>query len=180
MTDRPFRVLIETLAGALAALAAGACDNPEKPDTLLDAAAIYAENAKLLDSIHRTYPGPYRDFSRLPPRDPADETSRGKEFIKALRREIPLDYIDFFPIEDTGGDEIDVVLRRYSTGNQWRTISLIYFSSALELADGNPNLRLFHKCDERALDWLAKDHLPGPYAAFCKINHRWYAYERVD
>ncbi len=175
MPARAYRVL----AGLSLALAAACGEKPEAR-TLLDAAEIYAEHEMLFESIRGAYPGPYETFTRIPPRDPADETRESREFMKALEKSIPVDYVDFFPIGEDMGDELDVVLNRYGEGDEWRTISIIYFSAPMDFVDSHPNVRMFETCDQRALDWLEGAHEPGPYAAFCRINESWHAYQRVD
>ena len=171
---------LRAAVGAVSLLLAASCGGETKPQTLLDAAGVYAANEVVFESIRGAYPGPYADFNRIPARDPAAETPEGKSFIKALRKNIPVDYVDFFPIGDTGGDELDVVLNRYNEGDKWMTVSVIYFSSPLTLSDEYPNMRLFEHCDGRALDWISGRHMSGPYAVFCRLNESWYAYQRVD
>lgn len=173
---RPFLAL----AGLCSGLFAAACNGEPETRNLLDAAEIYADHETVFESIRGAHPGPYKDFSRLPPRNPAEETKEGRGFVKALRKQIPVEYLDFFPIGDTGGDELDVVLKRFSHGDQWHTVSVIYFSSPLVLSKEYPNIRLFETCDERSLKWLNSKHDPGPYAVFCRLNESWYAYQRVD
>lgn len=158
-----------------------ACGGGEKPRTVLDAAALYAAHSAVFDSIRGAYPGPYREFTRLPARDPAAETQDAKAFIKALRRTVPIDYVDFFPLGEGLGDELDVVLNRYADGDAYHTISLIYFSTPMTLSEDAPNMRMFETCDARALDWLENaTHDPGPVAVFCRLNEDWSAYQRVD
>jgi hypothetical protein len=171
---------LRILAGICPLLIAAACDREPETRTLLDAAEIYAAHETVFESIRGAYPGPYEDFTRIPRRNPAEETRQTRQFIKALRKNIPVEYVDFFPIGDGHGDELDVVLNRYSDGDDWRTISVIYFSEPMAFSDTSPNVRMFETCDERAVEWLESGQRETPYAAFCKINDSWRAYQRVD
>lgn len=175
MPANAFRIL----AGICPLLFAACSEEPETR-TLLDAADIYAAHEMVFESIRGAYPGPYEDFTRIPRRDPAAETRQSREFIKALRKNIPVDYVDFFPISDGHGDELDVVLNRYSEGGRWHTVSVIYFSEPMAFSDSSPNVRMFETCDARAIEWLESGRRETPYAAFCKINDSWQAYQRVD
>lgn len=168
------------LAATGAVLLAAGCGGQRDARTLVDAAEIYAANEAVLESIRGVYPGPYEDFMRIPPRDPAAETPEAKAFLKALRKHFPVEYIDLFPIGGAGGgDEINVVLNRYSAGDEWRTVSLIYFSKPMTLSGAHADMRMFETCGEKALDWLSETSAPGR-AAFCRINDNWQAYQRVD
>jgi hypothetical protein len=175
MPARPFHLL----TGLCAALLAG-CGG-DAPRGLADAAAVYRANEAVFESIRGAHPGPYREFFRIPARDPAEARSQQNSFIKSLRRRIPVEYIDFFPIGGEGsGDEFDVVLNRYTEGDEWRTISVVYFSAPLTLDDNLPDVRLFDECGAKAAAWLQDGARQTPYAAFCRLNESWYAYQRVD
>ncbi len=164
----------------IASLALSGCGPQTSSRTLLDAAALYQENQAVFASIRAAYPGPYEDFARIPARDPADDTGLDRDFLQSLRENFPVERIDFFPIGDTGADEIDVVLERYQAGDQWRTISLIYFSTPLTLSKKDPAMRLFETCDEASLDWLEARPEGEDSAVFCRLNANWYAYQRVE
>ncbi|MFC2951236.1 hypothetical protein ACFOOP_04810 [Marinicaulis aureus] len=157
--------------------AAGCGDETPKP-TILDAAAIYADHEGLLRSVRAAYPGPYEDFVRIPSRDPTKADPMDADFLKFLREEIPVEFIDFFPIGDSGKDELDVVLWRYQSGNHWNTVSLVYFSMAMTFAEGEENMRAFDRCDDEALNWLQSQNQPA--SAFCHINDHWLAYQKVE
>ncbi len=167
-----------------ALLFAASCGRGPETRTLIDAAALYSENRAVFESIRAAYPGPFADFARVPARDPADENEMDRDFLNHVRGQIPVDFIDFYPIGDTagdwGGDEIDVVIRRYGTGDNWITLSLVYFSVPLTLSDENPSVRLFDACDETALGWLESRSRSEGRTAFCRINPNWYAHQRVE
>jgi hypothetical protein len=169
--------MIRTLSAFGAALLVTACGDSGPKHTLLDAAAIYAENKATFDTIRAAYPGPFEDFSRIPARDPADDDGLDRDFLKILRDQFPVERIDFFPIGNSGGpnsgDEIDVVLERYQDGDKWVTVSLVYFSVPLTLSDKDPKVRLFKTCDQDAVDWLDGKSEPGALIAFCKLNPSW-------
>lgn len=172
---RPLRALTACAASLLAA----GCGAGDAPRTLLDAAEIYAANEAVLESIPAAYPGPYDDFTRIPARDPGAATANDAAFLKALRKNFPVEHIDLFPIGGEGaGDEINVVLNRYGAGDEWRTVSLVYFSTPMTLNE-HQDMRMFETCDEEALDWLTGTKEPGR-AAFCRINDNWQAYQRID
>lgn len=170
----PVRAVAAVSAGLLAAGCSGETPKP----TILDAAAVYADHEGLLHSVRAAYPGPYEDFVRIPARDPAKADPMDTDFLKFLREEIPVEFIDFFPIGDSGKDELDVVLWRYNAGNHWNTVSLVYFSMAMTFAEGEENMRAFDRCDEEALDWLQAQKQPA--SAFCHINDHWLAYQKVE
>ncbi len=174
------RTLIRTGAAAIIAFAIVACDGGDAKRTLLDAAQLYSENKATFDTIRAAYPGPFEDFDRIPARDPVDDDGLDRDFLKVLREQFPVEHIDFFPIGDTGGDEIDVVIDRYQSGDDWVTLSLVYFSVPLTLSDRDPNVRLFDTCDATAIDWLGARTKPGGRIAFCKLSPSWYAYQKVE
>lgn len=169
------RLAIGTIIGCLSLSACGAGDEPD----ILDAAAIYVANPEVFASIRTAYPGPFQDFNRVPARDPSLETDEEKRFIKELRKTIPLEFIDFFPVGDTGADEIDVVLKRYGVNTNFTTVSVIYMGVELPArTDGNK--ALFDSCDERAIEWFERDHAEGTVTALCRITENWYAYQKVS
>ncbi|WP_425410477.1 hypothetical protein [Hyphococcus sp.] len=167
-----------------ALLFSAACDRGPEARSILDAAALYSEYPAAFETIRSAYPGPFPEFARIPARDPADATDRDNDFLKRLQREIPVDFIDFHPIGDAdgdwGGDEIDVVLKRYGAGDKWITVSLVYFSVPLSIADNDPNVLLFKTCDQKAADWLGDKPPSVTRTAFCQINSHWYAYQKVE
>ncbi len=176
MTLSPLRFL----TGLCAALAAASCSGGAQPRSILDAAAIYAANEAVFASIRAAYPGPYDDFVRIPARDPADDEPMDRAFLSILREDIPVAFIDFFPIGNTGADEINVVLWREQAGDKWRTTSLIYFGMALTLSRDHDNMRAFDTCDQSSIDWLEANSEDGDAAVFCKVSPSWYAYQRVE
>ncbi len=171
--------VLPAAAFCLAFLTAG-CGQDAPKRTILDAAAVYADHEGLLQSIRAAYPGPYEDFTRIPARDPADANRMDADFLKFLREDIPVEFIDFFPIGDSGKDELDVVLWRYQSGRRWNTVSLVYFSMAMTFAEGEENMRAFDRCDEDVLDWLQRQSRSGAASAFCHINDHWLAYQKVE
>jgi hypothetical protein len=173
---KPFFILA-TLFGAL--MTAG-CDTGDKGRNILDAAAIYEANPETFASIRRKYPGPYRDFVRVPARDPGKATREGTLFIKQLRKNFPVEFVDFFPLAGTGNDEIDVVIERYGANTSWTVISLVYSELQLTPADDQPNMALFDKCDHRSLDWLEAHRGTGRISVSCRINDYWYAFQSVN
>lgn len=152
------------------------CGPARDPFTILDAAAIYEADRAVFTSIRTVYPGPYQDFTRIPSRDPEEETAFDRDFFSQLQDQIPVEFVDFFPIGDTGADEINVVLKRYQRGDTWNTVSLIYFGMELTLSDEHGDMRMFETCDEETLAWL---ETPS-HAAFCRLNANWYAFQRVE
>ena len=172
------RSILITAALSAGFLTAACEDAGSKPD-LIDAAALYAANEGLFLSIRAAYPGPYRDFKRIPARNPAEATKSESTFLSYLRKDLPVEFIDFFPIGDTGEDEIDIVLWRYETNGAWNTVSLVYFSEPMTFAEESQTVRSFDACDSDARNWLQSQN-GGGAAAFCQINERWRAYQRVD
>lgn len=169
------------LAGFCAALSAAGCGGEKGARTLLDAAETYAAHEAVFESIRGAYPGPYGGFTRIPARDPAAATAEDKAFLNALRKNFPVEHIDLFPIGGAGGgDEIDVVLNGYNAGDEWRTISVVYFSAPLVFDDTLPDVKFFKSCGAEALGWLEAGQRETPYSAFCRINGAWHAYQRVD
>ncbi len=159
-------------------MAAGCGSGGDDPN-ILDAAAIYEANSKVFASIRISYPGPFREFTRIPARNPANETRKDNAFIKQLRKDFPVEFIDFLPLADTGKDEIDVVIKRYGIDARWTVVSLVYSEIPLPPPGKGSNAALFDTCDERALEWFEKDHDTGIISAFCKINEYWYAYQSI-
>ena len=148
--------------------------------SILDAAGVFRNNQAVFSSIRAAYPGPYRDFMRIPARDPPDETLRDTNFLQQVREDIPVTFLDFFPIEGADADEIDVVLWRELTNDRLTTTSLIYFSRDMTLDDAHDNMRVFDVCNQDVVDWIGETKTDGPTAAFCKVSARWYAYQRVE
>lgn len=162
----------------LAALVIGCSADDEKLN-ILDAAKIYESNDEFFASIRGDYPGPYTEFVRIPARDPAKRSRRNELFLQSLRKNFPVEFIDFLPLSESGKDEIDVVLKRYSLGAKYNVVSLIYSEIELPPPQGKPNIALFDQCDERALGWFEKGHDEGPVSAFCRVDQFWYAYQRI-
>lgn len=146
---------------------------------ILDAATVYDANQQKLDVIREYYPGPYNDFMRVPARDPAKETRKGRELIGRLRQSMPVEFIDFFPMGDTGKDEINVMLKRYGGNARWTVVSLVYSEVPLPPPTPGAGIALFDGCDARAREWFAMDRGGAGVSAFCRLNERWYAYQKV-
>ncbi|MEZ5893566.1 MAG: hypothetical protein R3C58_10575 [Parvularculaceae bacterium] len=173
---------IARFCAGFCALALAACNGGEAEDghDILDAAEIFANHQGTLATIRAAYPGPYTDFERIPARNPADDDAMDRAFLKILREEMPVEFIDFFPIGDSGKDEIDVVLWRELDGDRWRTVSLIWFGMPMTLAEDRAGgMRAFETCGPEVKAWLA-GHDGEPVAAFCKLNDHWQAYQRVE
>ncbi len=156
------------------------CDTGDTGRNILDAAAIYEANPQAFATIRQSYPGPYRDFVRVPARNPANATREGALFIKQLRKDFPVEFVDFFPLAGAGKDEIDVVIERYGANTSWTVISLVYSELQLTPANDGSNVALFDKCDERSLEWLEAHHGTEPISVSCRINDYWYAYQSVQ
>ncbi len=165
---------------AIAAALLAACGREAPGHTLLDAAALYDANEGLFQSVRAAYPGPYESFTRIPARNPADADRMDEDFLTFLRESIPVEFIDFFPIGDTGKDEIDVVLWRYRSGDHWNTVSLIYFSEPMIFANAAENMRAFDECGEAAFHWLEENKTARDVSAFCRINDHWQAFQRIE
>ncbi len=172
--------LVLALAALSNAVLIAGCDTGDKGLNILDAAAVYEANPEAFASIRENYPGPYRDFMRVPARDPAKQTRQDTIFFKKLRKHFPVEFIDFFPLAGSGRDEIDVVLERYGANTSWTVISLVYSELSLPPAEDDPNVALFDKCDQRALEWLEANDATGPISVSCRINDYWYAYQSVN
>lgn len=172
------RIALRTIAACAAGLTIAACAGGDEID-IVDAAAIYNANQVSLDAIRDYYPGPYNDFMRVPARNPAKETRKGKELIARLRNSMPVEFIDFFPMGDTGKDEINVMLKRYGGNAKWTVVSLVYSEVPLPPPTPGAGIALYDACDVRAREWFAMDHGRMSVSAFCRINERWYAYQRV-
>lgn len=174
------RGFVFSVAALSAALFATGCGREAPGHTLLDAAAVYNAHEGLFRSIRAAYPGPYENFTRIPARDPARADPMDNDFLSFLRDDIPVEFIDFFPIGDTGKDEIDVVLWRYQSGDHWNTVSLVYFSEPMVFAKADNDVRAFDKCGDEALSWLETRKDNGDVSAFCRINDHWQAFQRVE
>ena len=148
---------------------------------ILDAAAIYEANSETFAFIRETYPGPFTGFGRVPARRPSDQTREDKIFFQEVRKAFAVEFIDFFPLGDTGRDEIDVVLKRYGLETNWTVISLVYSGIPLPQPEDGLKIAVFDKCDQRALDWFEMDHgdTTKSISAFCRINEYWYAHQIV-
>ena len=170
-------VMRKILAILSLALASGCAPQTH---SILDAAGVFRTNQAVFSSIRATYPGPYDGFMRIPARDPADEKPRDTSFLQLVREDIPVAFLDFFPIEDADADEIDVVLWRELTNDRLTTTSLIYFSRDMTLDDAHEHMRVFDVCNQEVADWIDETKAEGPTAAFCKVSTRWYAYQRVE
>lgn len=162
------------------ALLAAACEESTSAPDIVDAAALFEANEGVFLSVRAAYPGPYQDFWRIPARNPAHATKVDKAFLDYLRQEFPVEFIDFFPIGNSGEDEIDVVLWRYEANNQWNTVSLVYFSEAMTFAEGPESVRSFDACGDDVRTWLKSREGNSGVAAFCQINEHWRAYQRID
>lgn len=174
------RTLSIRAAGLGALFLAGCGGEPETRHDILDAAAIYADHRGALSTIRAAYPGPYADFNRIPARDPAAEEAADRDFLAHLRQDFPIVHIDFFPIADTGHDEINVVLWRENDGRKWRTVSLVYFSMPMELAAGGERMTSFDRCDDRAAAWVEQAAASGSASVFCRLDDHWQAYQKVE
>ena len=161
-------------------LALAACGKGDPQPNILDAAAVFEANKAVLGSIRAAYPGPYSEFDRMPARDPADDNDMDRAFLSVLREDIPVEFIDFFPIGDTGKDEIDVVLWRYQSGDNWNTVNLIYFSTPMTLSGEHQHMRAFDICDESAVAWLQEKSTEGSASVFCRLDDHWQAFQRVE
>lgn len=175
MTRHPLTTLA-ALASAISLLGCGA-ENANL--NILDAASIYESNRASFRDIRTNYPGPFAEFTRIPARDPSKSTRQGKALLEALRKDFPVEFIDFFPQSNTGKNEINVILTRYGANAEWTIISLVYSNVPLPPPDSDRNMALFDRCDQRALDWFEKDHGEGSVSAFCQVDAYWYAFQQV-
>lgn len=173
-------LLSRLAAGLCGFIFAVSCSAETETFGIVDAAELYESNRAVFSSIRAAYPGPYQEFTRIPSRNPADDDEIDREFLKILRKQFSVEFIDFFPIGDTGADEINVVLKRYQAGNHWNTVSLVYFGMAMTLADNHQNMRMFETCDQRASTWLEANKGDGMAAAFCRLSPSWYAYQKIE
>ncbi len=145
--------------------------------TLLDAAETYNQNPAIFAYIRDAYPGPFEDFTRIPARNPADETREDKDFIKEIRGNFDVEFIDFFPPGANNTNEINVITKRYDTDDGWITISLVYLDTPMSGPQEGSNIGLYETCDERSVEWFDKDHAEGPVAVFCRLDEKWYAFQ---
>ena len=171
---------LSALAVIMTAFFAVGCGGSEKNFNILDAAHIYAVHSETFSSIRKHYPGPYREFVRIPSRDPSKVTDRNKEFLAALREKFDVEYIDFFPLGETGNDEVDVILSRRLLTDRRNTISLIYVDAPIPEPSIPNGVAVFDACDERSTTWLEQNTAEEPGSVFCRINQFWYAFQRID
>ena len=146
---------------------------------ILDAARIYNSQPDAFAEIILTHPGSITEFTRIPARDPAKETSANKLLLKRLRKAFPVEFIDFYPRSASGRDEINVVIKRYGLNSEWTVVSVIYLSAPLFPPEKDSNNALFDQCDDRSLEWLKNNAKNGPVSVFCQINENWYAFQKV-
>ena len=165
------------ITGALLGL--GACSFEGSRPTILDAAEIYRAQpesfAEILDAQQR----PVAEFTRIPARDPAKATATNKALLKRLRKDMPVEFIDFFPRSAAGRDEVSVVIKRYGINADWTVVGVVYMSIPLNSRGGQSNDRLFDNCDSRVLEWIDESAKRGPVSAFCRLNTNWYAFQKV-
>lgn len=151
----------------------------EEGMTILDAAAAYETNQSLIEGIRSQYPGPYTEFRRVPARNPADATQEGEALLKRLRTSFPVEFIDFLPLGNTGKDEVDIILKRFSASGKWTTVSLVFSELPIPAPNPGNGIAVFDACDERALAWFEQDRDGVNLSAFCRINENWYAYQKT-
>ncbi|NNL88753.1 MAG: hypothetical protein HKP25_06755 [Marinicaulis sp.] len=156
-----------------------ACDSKKIKPNLLDAADIYNAHPEAFAEIVLSRPKPLLEFTRIPARDPMLETTQNTKLIARLRKNFPIEHIDFYPRSRSGRDEIDVVIKRYGQNTEWTVVSVIYLSKPLSPPSEGSNMELFDKCDHRSVDWLEKNKKKGPALVFCQINSEWYAYQKI-
>lgn len=171
--------LIVRLAIIILLLCVSACSGGNNPN-ILDAAATYKDNTGAFADILASYPGPYKDFTRIPARDPAKETPADNRFLKQLRKTFPVEFIDFFPRSGAGRDEVNVVIKRYGMNTRWTIVSLVYLSEPLAQPEAGSNMTLFDDCDTRSLDWIETHKTNGSISVFCRIDRNWYAFQQVE
>lgn len=173
---------IRFLVGFSLLLVTASCGDKEKTHayTLIDAAEIFNSRGGALSSIRAFYPGPYEGFTRIPARDPAEASRLDTDFINLLREDIPVEFVDFFPIGNTGKDEVNVILWRYQTGDTWNTVSLVWFGMPMTLADDQENIQSFESCDQKAVDWLESRRKEGRASVFCRLDDNWHAYQKME
>ena len=172
-------LLFVKLAISSLLLGAGACSGGNNPN-ILDAAEIYKDNTGAFADILSSYPGPHKDFTRIPARDPAKETPADNQFLKQLRKTFPVEFIDFFPRSGAGTDEVNVVIKRYGINTRWTIVSLVYFSKPLAQPEAGSKMALFDECDARSLDWIETNKTNGSVSVFCHVDRNWYAFQQVD
>ncbi len=173
------KFVLALCAGFLAA----ACDRAPyagQEITILDAADIYNANTDVFAQLRQSYPGPFRDFARVPDRDPAKETPEQRSLIKQLRKYFPVEFIDLYPMGDAEKDQIDVVLQRYGATSRWTIVSLIYVDIPLPAADAKSGTAVFNTCDNTVMGWLESQSRSGRAVAFCRITKHWYAHQRIE
>ncbi len=161
-------------------LVLSACSFGDNEKTILDAAALFEQKSESFELIRDTYSGPFLAFKRVPDRDPSAVTKEEEAFIRNLRRQVPVEYIDLFPFGRTGKDEIDVILWRYGMDDRWTVVSLIYTEASLPATEEDAVVGSFDNCDIRTLEWIEERKPKGPVAAFCRLNANWYAFQSVS
>ena len=172
-------LLNKTLAAAALCLAAG-CADEQNGLTILDAAEIYRANAQTFAAAQKTYQYRFDEFTRIPARDPTKANHDDDAFLRSLRALFPVEFVDFFPADPTGRDEIDFILTRYGVDARYTVVSIVYSGRPLPPPSEGQNIGIFETCDERAVEWLNGSHGEGPVAAFCEVASNWYAYQRMD
>lgn len=162
----------------IASFAAGCDGVSEERLTILDAADIYSNNRASFASIRAMYPGPFHEFARAPARIPEEQTDAENAFLENLRKSFPLEFIDMFPLADTGRDEIDVILQRYQENGRWIVISLVYSGIELPEPEAGANTLLFSRCDQQVQEAMNALR-SAPSSGFCRLTQHWYASQRV-
>ena len=157
----------------------GACSLEGSRPTILDAAAIYRAQPELFAEILDAQRGRLSEFTRIPARDPAKETAANKALLKRLRKDMPVEFIDFFPRSASGRDEVSVVIKRYGITADWTVVGVVYMSIPLSAPQGQSNDRLFDNCDSRVLEWTDEKSKSGSVSVFCRLNTNWYAFQKV-
>ncbi len=173
---------MRTFLGAFGlALSLAACGEREPEMTLLDAASLFRAHGTDLGAIEQAYPGPYLGFFRVPARLDEDQKPGDETLMKTVRAHFPVEFIDFFPLGDTGKDEVNVILKRFSGEYGWTIISLVYSEIPLPEPEGEENkgMAMYDSCDSRAVQWISRKPTSGSYSVFCRLSDKWYAFQSV-